>query len=83
MPWSILWSETAARDLGRLDPPIARRVVRMLGIAARDPGRCLLTLTGSDERKLRSGDLRGLALLDPTTKTLRIGRVDHRYRIYE
>jgi len=55
----------------------------MLGIAARDPGRCLLTLTGSDERKLRSGDLRGLALLDPTTKTLRIGRVDHRYRIYE
>ncbi len=72
----------AARDLSRLDPPIARRVVRRLESAANEPGRFFSALVGSDERKLRIGDHRLLALLDPTTRTILVERVDHRARIY-
>jgi mRNA-degrading endonuclease RelE of RelBE toxin-antitoxin system len=68
--------------LGRLDRPIARRIVRKLESAAIDPGRYFLALVGSDERKLRIGDYRLLALLDPTTRTVLVERVDHRSRIY-
>jgi mRNA-degrading endonuclease RelE of RelBE toxin-antitoxin system len=68
--------------LGRLDRPIARRVVRKLESAARDPGRSLLALVGADERKLRIGDYRLLAVLDPATRTILVERVDHRSRVY-
>ncbi|MCI4368883.1 MAG: type II toxin-antitoxin system RelE/ParE family toxin [Thermoplasmata archaeon] len=68
--------------MARLDPPIGRRVVRKLESAASDPDRYFLALVGSDERKLRIGDYRLLALLDPTTRTILIERVDHRSRVY-
>jgi mRNA-degrading endonuclease RelE of RelBE toxin-antitoxin system len=68
--------------MGRLDPPVARRVVRKLESAASDPDRYFLALVGSDDRKLRIGDYRLLAVLDPTTRTIVVERVDHRSRVY-
>ena len=61
---------------------MARRVVRKLESAADDPGRYFLALVGSDERKLRIGDYRLLALLDPATQTVLVERVEHRSRVY-
>ena len=57
--------------------------MRKLESAANDPGRYFLALAGSDERKLRIGDYRLLALLDPTTRSTLVERVDHRSRIYQ
>lgn len=48
-----------------------------------DSGRYFLTLAGTDERKLRVGDYRLLALLDPKTKTILVERADHRSRVYQ
>jgi len=39
-------------------------------------------LVASDERKLRVGDYRLLAVLDPATRTILVERVDHRSRVY-
>lgn len=47
-----------------------------------NPPRYFLALVASDERKLRIGDYRLLALLDPATRTILVERVDHRSRIY-
>ena len=69
--------------MGRLDPPIARRVVRQLESAASDPDRYFLAVVGSADRKLRIGDYRLLALLDLTTRTILVERVDHRSRVYQ
>jgi mRNA-degrading endonuclease RelE of RelBE toxin-antitoxin system len=69
--------------LGRLDPPIARRVVRKLESAANDPDRSFLALVGSDDRKLRIGDYRLLDLLDATKRSILVERVDHRSRVYQ
>ena len=82
MPWSIRWTEQGIRDLARLDPPVARRIVAKLEQAADDPVRFFTRLIGSDDYKLRVGDYRLLALLSHDAKTIDVERVDHRSRVY-
>jgi mRNA interferase RelE/StbE len=82
MPWSILWTDQALRDMTRIDPPIARRIVRKLEQAAADPRRYFSRLVAADEHKLRIGDYRLLAALDRESQTILVERVDHRSRIY-
>jgi mRNA interferase RelE/StbE len=83
MPWSIRWTNAAARDLQRLDRSIARRIVARLEKAATDPDRLFVKLVGSDDFKLRVGDYRLLALLSHSEQTIIVERVDHRSRIYK
>jgi len=83
MEWSIVWTDQAARDLSKIDPSIARRIVRKLEQAADNPIRFFVRLVGSDEHKLRISDDRLLAALDPETRTIVVQRVDHRSRVYE
>lgn len=82
MSWAIEWTDQAVRDLSRLDPPVARRVVSKLEQAARDPLRFFVRLVGGDEYKLRIGDYRLLAVLAHDVQTIVVERVDHRSRIY-
>ena len=83
MPWSIRWTAQGLRDLARLDPPVARRIVAKLEQAAEDPGHYFTRLAGSDDYKLRIGDYRLLAVLAYESKTILVERVDHPSRIYE
>jgi len=61
---------------------VARRIVRKLERAAEDPDRWFEGLARTDERKLRIGDYRLIAVLDPRSSTILIERVDHRRRVY-
>ena len=56
--------------------------MRRLEQAAADPDRYFGSLVAADERKLRIGDFRLLALLDPVSTTILVERVDHRRRVY-
>jgi mRNA interferase RelE/StbE len=82
MPWSILWTDQALRDMSRIDPPIARRIIRKLEEAAGNPVHYFSRLVAADEHKLRIGDYRLLAVLDRESQTILVERVDHRSRIY-
>jgi mRNA interferase RelE/StbE len=82
MPWSILWTDQALRDMTRIDPPIAKRIVRKLEQAAGDPMRYFSRLVAADEHKLRIGDFRPFAALDRESQTVLVERVGHRSRIY-
>jgi len=82
MPWSIRWTAQGLRDLTRLDPPVARRIVAKLEEAAEDPAHFFTRLVGADDYKLRIGDYRLLALLSHETETIDVERVDHRSRVY-
>ncbi|MBI4415644.1 MAG: type II toxin-antitoxin system RelE/ParE family toxin [Euryarchaeota archaeon] len=82
MPWKILWTDQAARDLSKLDRSVARRVVAKLERAAEDPTRFFVRLAGGDDYKLRIGDWRLLAILDHESNAILVERVDHRPRIY-
>ena len=83
MPWSIEWSDQAIRDLGALDPPVARRIVARLERAATDPRHFFERLAGGEDYKLRMGDYRVLVALSHPTRTILIERVDHRSRVYQ
>lgn len=82
MPWSILWTDQALRDMTRIDPPIARRIARKLEQVAGNPMRYFSRLVAADEYKVRIGDYRLLAALDGESQTILVERVDHRSRIY-
>lgn len=83
MTWSIQWTDQALRDLSRLDRSVARRVVRKLEQASKDPPRFFSRLVGGDEHKLRIGDYRLFAALLHDSEAIVIQRVDHRSRIYQ
>lgn len=83
MAWSILWTDQAIRDVGKLDPPVARRIVAKLERATEDPHRFFSRLIGSDDFKLRIGDYRLLASLSHEAETIYVERVGHRSHIYE
>lgn len=82
MPWTIRWTDQAARDLGKLDPPVARRIVAKLERASAEPNRFFTRLAASPDYKLRIGDYRLLAALDHEDRTIFVERVDHRSRVY-
>lgn len=81
--WTIKWTETAMRDLSRLDRTAARRILQKLESSTTDPDRFFARLTGSAEHKLRVGDFRLLALLLHGEKTIIVERVDRRSRVYQ
>ena len=82
MPWSILWTDQALHDMTRIDPPVAKRILRKLESSAENPMRFFSRLVASDEHKLRIGDYRLLAALDSKSETILVERVDYRCRIY-
>ncbi len=89
MAWRIEIERAAARELDKLDPPVARRILRFLweGLAPLDDPRTLgQALRGSrlgDFWKYRVGDCRIIAaILDEklVVLVLRVGRRDSVYR---
>jgi mRNA interferase RelE/StbE len=83
-PWAIRFESRAERDLARLDPPVARRVVGALDrLLARDPSVDLRRLRGSDEWRLRVGDWRVRLQLDFDARTVIVVRILPRGRAYD
>jgi mRNA interferase RelE/StbE len=75
-PWAIRFESRAERDLSRLDPPIARRVITALDrVRERDPAVDVRRLRGSDEWRLRVGDWRVRLQLDFDERTVIVVRI--------
>jgi mRNA interferase RelE/StbE len=83
MAYSVQFSQEARANLEKLDPPTARRVIEKIKVAAADPFHYFKRLTNSELYKLRAGDWRILALINPTNDTLFIVTLGHRKNIYE
>lgn len=83
-PWSISFESRAEKDLARLDPQVARRVIEALDrLLALDPSLDLRRLQGSDEWRIRVGDWRIRLQLDFATHTVVVVRILSRGRAYE
>lgn len=82
--WSLSFERRAQRDLGRLDPQIARRVASALDrLLDQDPSLDLRRLRRSDEWRLRVGDWRVRLQLEFETRTVVVVRVLPRGRAYD
>ena len=83
MAFDILWSDSAARQLRKLDRTVARRIFDRVGELREDPTRHVSKLVNSPYYRLRVGDYR--VILDVRRNVLRILvlKVGHRESIYE
>lgn len=84
MAWTVQLAGAAEKALSKLDPPIARRIVRKLeSIAAGDPRRLGDALQG-DERawRYRVGDWRVICDLADESSTITVVRIGHRSNVY-
>ena len=83
MAFDILWSDSARRQLKKLDRTVARRVFERVGELREDPLRHIQKLVNSPYYRLRVGDYR--VIMDVQRGALRILvlKVGHRGSVYE
>jgi len=83
MAFEIIWSDSASRQLKKLDRTVARRVFDKVGELLEDRLRYIQKLVNSPYYRLRVGDYR--VILDVQRGTLRILvlKVGHRESVYE
>ncbi|MEE9174080.1 MAG: type II toxin-antitoxin system RelE/ParE family toxin [Thermoplasmata archaeon] len=83
MVFDIIWSDSAARQLRRLDRTVARRVFAKVGDLRENPFPHVRRLVNSPYYRLRVGDYR--VIMDIEQDVLRILdlKVGHRDSIYK
>lgn len=58
MAFGIIWSDSASRQLKKLDRTVARRIFEKVGELHEDPFRLIRKLVNSPHYRLRVGDYR-------------------------
>lgn len=88
MAWQIEFEDAAQKDLGRLDKPVARRIVAFLRdrfAVLEDPrsiGEALKGTRLGEFWKYRVGDYRIIATIEDSTVTILVVRIGNRREVY-
>ena len=83
MPFEIIWSDPAVRQLKKLDRSIARRIFDKVGELAENPHRFVQKLVNSPYYRLRVGDYRVILDIQGDVLRILILKVGHRESIYD
>lgn len=81
--YKIIWSETAAGQLEKLDKKAAMVIVKKLESAQKDPLHYLTKLKHMPFHKLRVGDYRVIVQLENNKMVIFVVEVGHRKNIYK
>ena len=82
MVYTIIWSEPAARELGKLDRSVAKRIIESVQKLESDPYRFLRRLVGVPYFRLRVGDFRVIVEVVQDRLLVLVLKVGHRSKIY-
>jgi mRNA interferase RelE/StbE len=82
MPFHVLWSESASRQLAKLDRTVARRVFDRVDGLRENPLRQLRRLVGLPYFRLRVGDYRVIVEVREHELLVLVLKVGHRESIY-
>ena len=83
MPFEIIWSDPAIRQLKKLDRSVAQRVFDKVGELSEKPYRFVQKLVNSPYYRLRVGDFRVLLDIQGDVLRILVLKVGHRESIYE
>lgn len=83
MPFTIIWSERAAKELKKLERPTAKRIYDSVSRLRSDPYHNILRLTNSRFYRLRVGDHRVIIDIQNDQLRILVLEVGHRKNIYE
>jgi len=84
MTWTVIFTSTAERDLGKLPDDIAKRIIlKIEEIAKDDPYQKLDKMTNSPYYKLRVGVYRGIINIVNDKMILQLVKIKHRSNVYK
>ena len=83
MVFEIIWSDSATRQLKKLDRTIARRIFDKVGELEENPHRSVQRLVSSPYYRLRVGDYRGILDIQESLLRILVLKVGHRESIYD
>ncbi len=82
MPFTIIWSESAVRQLGKLDRSVARRIFDRVSQLSLNPYRSVRRLSGVSAYRLRVGDFRVIVDIQQAQLRVLVLQVGHREAVY-
>jgi mRNA interferase RelE/StbE len=82
MPFEIVWSDSATRQLQKLDRQVARRIFEKVGELAHEPFRNVRRLAGEPYYRLRVGDYRAILRIREKELQVLVLKVGHRESVY-
>ncbi len=83
MPFEIIWSDSATRQLTKLDRGVARRIFGKVGELRDDPFRWVRRMSGVAAYRLRVGDYRILLDIHEGELRVLVVEVGHRESVYD
>lgn len=83
MPFRIIWSDLAIRQLRKLDRSVARRVFDKVGELAENPHRFAQKIVNSPYYRIRVGDYRVILDIQDDVLRILVLKVGHRESIYD
>ncbi len=83
MVFEIIWSDSTARQLKKLDRSVARRIFAKVGELQENPFPHVRRLVNSPYYRLRVGDYRVILDIERNVLRILVLKVGHRESIYE
>ena len=83
MTYSILVTETAKKQLSKIDKQTARRIDKKLREIASDPFLHVIRLVGLELYKMRVGDYRILMSIQKDKLVVMVVEIGHRRNVYK
>ena len=83
MPFEIIWSERAIKELKKIERSIGKRIFYAITQLKEDPFHNIIKLTNSPYYRLRVGDYRIILDIQKAQLRILIIKVGHRKKIYK
>jgi len=83
MKFQIIWSESAANELRKLDRAVAKRIFKKVSQLSENPYHNVTKLAGSPYFRLRVGDYRIIFDIKKDMLRILVLKVGHRKSIYK
>lgn len=83
MSYNIVWSDSALKQLGKLDRMVARRIWSSVGKLKENPYRHVKKVVGDESFRFRVGDYRIFLDIDNQRPRILILKIDHRSTAYK
>ncbi len=83
MVYEIKWTQIAAKQFGRLDKTVQKRIIKKLGTIRYNPFFYTTRLVGFDLYKIRVGNYRIIISIEKNTLVILVLKVGHRSKIYK
>ena len=83
MKFEIIWSDSAFKELKKLDRTISKRIFEKVSLLADEPYRYVEKLVGSPYFKFRVGDYRIILEIKQEVLQVLIIKLGHRRNVYD